>query len=183
LKERALEAFTSALEARDPATRSHCERVSELASRLAKQLDLAPLEVADLVIACGLHDFGVIDVPDRLLHKPGPLTPAEWEVMKRHPDVGADLVGTVRVFAGAAVLMRHHHERWDGSGYPGGLKGERIPMGARIIAVAESFDFITHKWPYRANPLNDLQAEQDISKHASSWYDPAVVDALLARYD
>jgi putative two-component system response regulator len=129
-----------------------------------------------------VHDFGVIDVPDRLLHKPGPLTPAEWKVMKRHPDVGADLVGTERVFARAAVLTRHHHEHWDGSGYPLALKGTDIPLGARIVAVAESFDTITNDRVYHVNHLTTRQALRDITEHSGSWYDPAVVAALRALY-
>jgi len=183
LKEATAELAAQALEVRDLAIARHCARVAELAARLTQQLDLGRRNVELMRMAGKLHDLGMIGVRDDILNKPGPLSEDEWEVMRRHPDMGADLIRWHPALAAVTPLVRHHHERWDGSGYPAGLKGEVVPMGARIIAVAESFDFISNKWPYRANPLTAADAIRDISEHSGSWYDPAVVDALCALSD
>jgi len=183
LKEATVELAAQALEVRDLAIARHCARVAELAARLTQQLDLGRRNVELMRMAGKLHDLGMIGVRDDILNKPGPLSEDEWEVMRRHPDMGADLIRWHPALAAVTPLVRHHHERWDGSGYPAGLKGEVVPMGARIIAVAESFDFISNKWPYRANPLTAADAIRDISEHSGSWYDPAVVDALRALSD
>ncbi len=180
LKQASIELAAGALDARDRAIASHCARVAELAARLTQQLALGRRNVELMRLAGMLHDLGMIGVRDDVLYKPGALTREEWEVMKRHPDIGADLIAWHPALAAVAPLVRHHHERWDGSGYPAGLKGEIVPMGARIVAVAESFDFITNKWLYRVNPLTAVDAIRDISEHSGSWYDPAVVDALRA---
>jgi response regulator RpfG family c-di-GMP phosphodiesterase len=183
LKEATVELAAQALEVRDLAIARHCARVAELAARLTQQLDLGRRNVELMRMAGKLHDLGMIGVRDDILNKPGPLSEDEWEVMRRHPDIGADLIRWHPALAAVTPLVRHHHERWDGSGHPAGLKGEVVPMGARIIAVAESFDFITNKWHYRANPLTAADAIRDISEHSGSWYDPAVVDALRALSD
>jgi response regulator RpfG family c-di-GMP phosphodiesterase len=182
LKEATIELAAQALDARDLAVASHCARVAELAARLTQQLDLGRRNVELMRMAGKLHDLGMIGVRDDIINKPGPLSEEEWEIMRRHPDIGADMIRWHPALAAVAPLVRHHHERWDGSGYPAGLKGEVVPMGARIVAVAESFDFITNKWRYRANPLTAVDAIRDISEHSGSWYDPAVVDALRALY-
>ncbi len=170
------------LDARSRPIASHCFRTAELASRLAQRLDFDERQV-DIVSNAGwLHDLGMIGLFDDVLHKPGSLTREEWEVMKRHPDIGADIFASHPALAAIAPIVRYHHERWDGSGYPDGLKGEVVPMGARILAVAESFDFITNKWLYRTNPLTAVDAIRDISEHSGSWYDSTVVDALRALY-
>ena len=182
LQEATLDLLAQALEARDQLIASHSARVAELAARLAQQVDPG-LRNGELVRMAGmLHDLGVIGVRDDILNKPGPLREDEWTLMRRHPDIGADLIRWHPALAAATPLVRHHHERWDGSGYPAGLSGDVIPMGARIVAAAESFDLITHDWPYRANPLAPLDAIRDITEHSGSWYDPTVVDALRALY-
>ena len=182
LKDATIELAAQTLDARDLAIARHCARVAELVARLTQQFDLGIRNVELMRIAGKLHDLGMIGVRDDILNKPGPLSEDEWEIMRRHPDIGADLIRWHPALAAVAPLVRHHHERWDGSGYPAGLKGEIVPMGARIIAVAESFDFITSKWLYRANPLTPVDAIRDIGEHSGSWYDPAVVDALRALY-
>jgi HD-GYP domain-containing protein (c-di-GMP phosphodiesterase class II) len=182
LKEATIELAAQALDARDLAIASHCARVAELAARLAQQFDLGRRNVELTRMAGRLHDLGMIGVRDDILNKLGPLREDEWEILRRHPDIGADMIRWHPALAVVAPLVHHHHERLDGSGYPAGLKGEVIPMGARIIAVAESFDFITNKWPYRANPSTAVDAIRDISEHSGSWYDPAVLDALRALY-
>jgi HD-GYP domain-containing protein (c-di-GMP phosphodiesterase class II) len=182
LKEATIELAAQALDARDLAIASHCARVAELAARLTQQFGLGHRQIELMRMAGRLHDLGVIGVRDDILNKPGPLSEDEWEIMRRHPDIGGDLIRWHPALAAVTPLVRHHHERWDGSGYPAGLKGEVIPTGSRILAVAESFDFITNKWRYRANPMTAVDAIRDIGDHSGSWYDPAVVDALRALY-
>jgi putative nucleotidyltransferase with HDIG domain len=169
-----------ALDARDLAIARHSVRVGELAARLAQQFDLGHRNVELMRMAGMLHDLGMIGIRDDILNKPGPLNGDAWEIMRRHPDIGADMIRWHPALAVVAPLVRHHHERWDGSGYPARLKGEVVPMGARILAVAESFDTITNKRIYRANPLSSVDAIRDIGEHSGSWYDPAVVKALGA---
>jgi len=183
LKEATIELAAQGLDARDLVIARHSVRVAELAVRLTQELGLGRREVELMRMAGMLHDLGVIGVRDDILNKPGPLREDESEIIRRHPDIGADMIRWHPALAAVAPLVRHHHERWDGSGYPAGLKGEVVPMGARIIAVAESFDFITNKWPYRANPSTAANAIRDISEHSGSWYDPAVVDALRLLSD
>ena len=182
LKEATVELAAQALEVRDLAIARHCARVAELAARLTQQLDLGRRNVELMRMAGKLHDLGMIGVRDDILNKPGSLSKDEWEIMRRHPDMGADMIRWHPALAAVTPLVRHHHERWDGSGYPAGLRGEVIPMGARILAVAESFDAITNERIYSAKTLSSVDAIRDISEHSVSWYDPAVVDALRALY-
>jgi putative nucleotidyltransferase with HDIG domain len=142
-------ALANALEAKDAYTRGHSERVAQLGRRIAIERGLDADAVAAVGEAGLLHDIGKIGVPEPTLQKSGPLTPAEWDAMRRHPVVGAQIVAPFEFFAPAALLIRHHHERWDGSGYPDGLAGAAIPLGARIVAVADVFDALTSKRPYR----------------------------------
>ncbi len=182
LRKATIELAAQALDARDLAIASHCARVAELAARLAQQFDLRHRNVELMRAAGKLHDLGMIGVRDDILNKPGSLSKDEWEIMRRHPDIGADMIRWHPALAAVTPLVRHHHERWDGSGYPAGLRGEVIPMGARILAVAESFDAITNERIYSAKTLSSVDAIRDISEHSVSWYDPAVVDALRALY-
>jgi len=142
--------LANALEAKDAYTRGHSERVAELSRRIAVVVGLEGDDVAAVGEAGLLHDIGKIGVPEPTLRKPGPLSPEEWQAMRRHPMVGAQIVAPFDVFARAAPLIRHHHERWDGSGYPDGLAGHAIPLGARIVAVADVFDALTSTRPYRS---------------------------------
>ena len=178
LKDQTLELAAQALDARDRYTESHSIRVAELAGRLGERLDMGDRECELLRTAGSLHDLGKIGVRDDILNKPGPLTTEEWEIMRRHPDIGADMIVQHSALAEVAPLVRHHHERWDGSGYPAGLKGERIPFGARILSVADSFDTITGARLYRRSLMTPIEAVEDISNRAGRWYDPDVVDAL-----
>jgi HD-GYP domain-containing protein (c-di-GMP phosphodiesterase class II) len=142
--------LANALEAKDVYTRGHSERVAALARRIALGVGVPP-PVADTIAQAGLlHDLGKIGIPEGVLRKPGPLTPEEWALMRRHPIVGAQIVSPLEFFADGAVIVRHHHERHDGSGYPDGLHGELIPLGARIVGVADVYDALTSDRPYRA---------------------------------
>jgi len=141
--------LANALEAKDVYTRGHSERVAALARRIALAAGVAP-EAADIIAQAGLlHDLGKIAIPESVLRKTGPLSEEEWAVMRRHPIVGAQIVAPLEFFADGAVIVRHHHERQDGSGYPDGLRGELIPLGARIVAVADVYDAFTSDRPYR----------------------------------
>ncbi len=178
LTNQTLDLAAQALDARDRYTESHSIRVSELAGQLGEQLELGDRDCELIRTAGSLHDLGKIGVRDDILNKPGPLTEDEWEIMRRHPDIGADMIAQHSALAEVAPLVRHHHERWDGSGYPAGLIGDVIPFGARILSVADSFDTITGPRLYRQSLMTPLEGVEDISRRADRWYDPNVVDAL-----
>jgi len=178
LKNQTLDLAAQALDARDKYTESHSIRVSELSGRLGEHLELGDRECELIRTAGSLHDLGKIGIRDDILNKPGPLSEDEWEIMRRHPDIGADMIAQHSALATVAPIVRHHHERWDGTGYPAGLKGDVIPFGARILAVADSFDTITGARLYRASLMTPIEGVEDISRRANHWYDPNVVDAL-----
>jgi putative nucleotidyltransferase with HDIG domain len=178
LKDQTLDLAAQALDARDRYTESHSIRVSELAGKLGEHLELGDREVELIRTAGSLHDLGKIGVRDDILNKPGPLSEEEWEIMRRHPDIGADMIVEHSALAEVAPIVRHHHERWDGTGYPAGLKGEVIPFGARILSVADSFDTITGARLYRPSLMTPIEGVEDISRRANHWYDPNVVNAL-----
>jgi len=178
LKNQTLDLAAQALDARDRYTESHSIRVSELAGKLGEHLELGDRECELIRTAGSLHDVGKIGVRDDILNKPGPLSEEEWEIMRRHPDIGADMIAQHSALTEVAPIVRHHHERWDGSGYPAGLKGDVIPFGARILAVADSFDTITGARLYRPSLMTPIEGVEDISRRANHWYDPNVVDAL-----
>jgi HD-GYP domain-containing protein (c-di-GMP phosphodiesterase class II) len=142
--------LANALEAKDAYTKGHSERVGAWSRRVAAALGLPP-EAVDMIGQAGLlHDIGKIGIPEAVLRKPGTLEPEEWTVMRNHPLIGAQIVAPFDFFAAGALMIRHHHERCDGSGYPDGLVGDEIPLGARIIAVADVYDALTSNRPYRA---------------------------------
>ncbi len=141
--------LANALEAKDVYMRGHSERVAALARRIALAAGVLPGAAGTIAQAGLLHDLGKIGIPESVLRKPGPLTDEEWAAMRRHPIVGAQIVAPLEFFADGAVIVRHHHERHDGSGYPDGLRGELIPLGARIVAVADVYDALSSDRPYR----------------------------------
>jgi putative nucleotidyltransferase with HDIG domain len=178
LKDQTLDLAAQALDARDRYTESHSIRVSELSGKLGEHLELGDRECELIRTAGSLHDLGKIGIRDDILNKPGPLSDEEWDIMRRHPDIGADMIVQHSALAEVAPIVRHHHERWDGTGYPAGLKGDVIPFGARILAVADSFDTITGARLYRPSLMTPIEGVEDISRRANHWYDPNVVDAL-----
>jgi putative two-component system response regulator len=137
------------VEARDPCTEGHCERLTEYATALGRHLGLEQADLAALHRGAFLHDVGKIAIPDRVLLKKGRLTPKEYELMKRHPAIGDDLCRTVRSFDAVRPIVRHHHERLDGRGYPDGLSGDDIPLLAQIVSIVDVFDALTSERPYR----------------------------------
>jgi ribonuclease P protein subunit RPR2 len=170
--------LANALEAKDPYTRGHSERVGAWSGRLATALGLSPEEVETITQAGLLHDIGKIGVPEAVLRKRGGLTPDEWTLMRQHPVIGAQIVAPFEFFGGGALVIRHHHERWNGTGYPDGLTTAAIPLGARVVAVADVFDALTSDRPYRAALSRDA-ALAYVATEAGHTLDDAVVAALL----
>ncbi len=170
--------LANALEAKDPYTRGHSERVARLAEQLALRIGCSRSEARIIAQAGLLHDLGKIGMPEAVLRKAGPLTEEEWRLMREHPVVGAQIVAPLEFFSEGARIVRHHHERSDGSGYPAGLSGEAIPLGARIVAVADVYDALTSDRPYRGS-LGRAAALDHIEEAAGHLLDPEIVSAFL----
>jgi putative nucleotidyltransferase with HDIG domain len=171
--------LANALEAKDPYTHGHSRRVAGLARRLALQVGVSDASARIVAQAGLLHDIGKIGIPETILRKPGPLTEAEWEIMRSHPVVGAQIVAPLEFFSEGASVIRHHHERVDGSGYPDGLRAAQIPLGARIVAVADVYDALTSDRPYR-HRLAQEDALALVERGAGRTLDPELVSAFLA---
>ena len=174
-------ALASALETKDTGTRQHSQRVQLYALELARALD--PLTAGHPSVEYGflLHDIGKIGIPDEILRKPSPLTDLEWRLMQKHTILGEQMLTGVAFLQGPGLsIVRSHHERWDGGGYPDGLAGEEIPLGARIFAVADALDAITSRRPYR--PAQSWRAaHKELVANAGKQFDPLVVDAFRDR--
>src|SRR5277367_1616970 len=144
------------IEARDPYTRGHCERLSRMSTRLGERLGVPEEDITALRRAGVVHDIGKVVVPDAILLKPGPLSDEETAVMRRHPVVGEHICAPLRTFRPVLPIIRHHHERYDGSGYPDGLRGESIPLTARILQLADVYDALTTDRPYRKADVSEV---------------------------
>jgi len=175
-----IETLAMAVDAKDQITHGHIRRVQVFAVELAKRLgvreehSLKGIEAAAL-----LHDMGKLAIPEHILNKPGRLTQAEFSKMKRHADIGADLLSSIRFPYPVVPIVRHHHENWDGTGYPTGLAGTDIPLGARVLSVVDCFDALTSDRPYRPR-LSDEEAFQVLRERRANMYDPLVVDTFIA---
>ncbi len=181
LNMRTIEALALAIEAKDHTTHTHLQRVRTYAVEIAKEIGLSADEIEALRAAALLHDIGKLAVPENIINKPGRLTPEEFEKMKVHPLVGAEILDRVAFPYAVAPIVRSHHERWDGSGYPAGLAGEEIPIGARILAVVDCLDALASDRQYRqAMPLD--RAMDRVKERAGTWFDPKVVEVLERRY-
>jgi diguanylate cyclase (GGDEF)-like protein/putative nucleotidyltransferase with HDIG domain len=181
LNMRTIEALALAIEAKDHTTHTHLQRVRTYAVEIAKEIGLSADEIEALRAAALLHDIGKLAVPEHIINKPGRLTPEEFEKMKVHPIVGAEILDRVAFPYPVSPIVRAHHERWDGSGYPSGLTGEQIPIGARILSVVDCLDALASDRQYRpAVPLD--QAMATVRERAGTWFDPKVVDVLSQRY-
>jgi putative two-component system response regulator len=167
------------IEARDPYTLGHCDRLSRYAVAVGEALGLDPEMVRSLRLGGYLHDLGKIAVPDGILLKPGPLDPIEQERIRAHPGAGSDLVLGLRSLELVRPIMRHHHEKWDGSGYPDGLKGETIPLGARIISVVDVFDALHTDRPYKAAMSRSDAVSLLIRETDAGYWDPRIVETFL----
>ena len=175
----AVRSLAEIVDHRDATTYHHSERVAANAAQLARVLGLREPEVELIEQAASVHDLGKIGVPDLVLLKPGPLTSSEMESMRRHTELGSEILTGFRLFRPGADIVRHHHERWDGGGYPDGLAGEAIPFGARVVAVVDAFDAMTSDRPYR-EALSRFEALRRIADGAGSQWDPEIVTAFLA---
>jgi diguanylate cyclase (GGDEF)-like protein/putative nucleotidyltransferase with HDIG domain len=174
----AIEALAVALLERDRYTGEHSEAVIEMSGAVARNLGCSPAEVERVKSAALLHDIGKVAIPDEILHKPGPLTDAEWKLMKEHPVIGERILRVLPGLGSVARIVRHEHERWDGNGYPDGLSGQEIPLGSRIIIVADTYHAITSDRPYRA-ARSHSEAVEELTRCAGTQFDPTVTAALI----
>jgi putative nucleotidyltransferase with HDIG domain len=177
-----VETLATAIDAKDEVTHDHIRRVQQGTLGLARELGLTdPDTLRGLEAAALLHDTGKIAVPEHILNKPGRLTPAEFEKMKRHAPIGAQILSSIEFPYPVVPIVRHHHENWDGTGYPDGLKGAEIPLGARILSVVDCFDALTSDRPYRSR-MTEQEALKIIIDRRGQMYDPVVVDAFLTSH-
>jgi len=173
-----IEVLVNALEAKDKYTSGHSSEVEALTLEIAKELKLPEEEIFSITIAATLHDIGKIGIPDKVLHKQDKLTAEEWLLIKQHPEIGATIIAGIPSLQAIAQIVMHHHACWDGTGYPQSISGTDIPIGARIIAVADSFQAMVSNRPYRKGmPAEDAIAE--LIRSAGSQFDPEIVDVFL----
>jgi HD-GYP domain-containing protein (c-di-GMP phosphodiesterase class II) len=173
-----VQSLASLLDLRDGYTGQHSGTVVALCEQVARRVGVTGDELEHLRVAAHLHDLGKIGVPDEILHKPGPLDATEWSIMREHPVWGARALETIPGFRPASRAVRHHHERWDGGGYPDGLAGEEIPIGARIIGVCDAYEAMTSTRPYRP-ALAEPVARERLIAGTGTQFDPAAAWGLL----
>jgi response regulator RpfG family c-di-GMP phosphodiesterase len=177
-----LYAFVEAIEARDPYTKQHSSRVTDFAVIIGKAMGCSEEQIDLLTFSGHLHDIGKLAIPDSILLKPGPLTTDEFKAIKKHPVIGANIVGRLGLLTGEQKIILHHHERWNGKGYPGGLKGVSIPFLSRILAVADVFDAMASDRAYRKRLADEIVLET-IREGAGVDFDGEVVEAFLSLYE
>ena len=177
IRQHILETIKTTFYGNNPREQQHAEQVSELSVKLGKALKLSSERLHELQIASNLHDIGKITIKKTTLEKTKPLSPDEWQEIKRHAENGYKILSSVNEYAGMAEFVLAHHERYDGTGYPAGLKGDRIPLAARIIATAEAYIFMTNDWPYRSRK-SVAEAIYEIKIQAGKQFDPVIVDVL-----
>jgi putative nucleotidyltransferase with HDIG domain len=173
-----IEAISSALDLRDKETEGHSQRVTELTVKIAEKMGMKGEKLKYVKWGALLHDIGKLGVPDSILHKPGPLTEEEWKIMKRHPELGYQMLSRIDFILPALEIPLYHHEKWDGSGYPKGLKGKEIPLPARIFAVVDVYDALTNDRPYR-KAYRKEEAVEEILRQSGKHFDPEVVRVFV----
>ncbi|MFT9056434.1 MAG: HD-GYP domain-containing protein [Ethanoligenens sp.] len=176
------ECLIAALEARDSYTQGHSLRVADMSVEIASAMGFQDENLETLHMAAHLHDIGKIGIPDAILYKPGKLLPEEWERIKQHPEIGYTILSKSKDLSAVADIVLHHHERWDGKGYPSGLSGQDIPISSRIIAVADTYDAITSNRPYRAF-VTPQYALEEIRRSAGTQLDPTVVQIMMELFE
>lgn len=177
-----MKSLAQVIEAKDRTTRGHLDRTQAYGLALARRIEPELVATPNLGYGFFLHDIGKVGVPEQILCKEGPLTGEEWAVMRSHPVVGAQIIAPITFLTGAVELIRHHHERFDGSGYPDGLRAEEIPLAARVFAVADSFDAMTSDRPYRGAMRVD-RALAEIDGGAGTQFDPEIVRVFVRMID
>jgi putative two-component system response regulator len=175
-------ALARTVEAKDEYTVGHIERLSRYASAIGERLGLGDTDLTALRYGALLHDVGKIGIDETIIRKPGPLTAEEYAIMQKHPLIGERIVAPLRLAARVSPIVRSHHERWDGNGYPDGLAGENIPLGARVVAVIDAYDAMTTQRPYN-RVLSSIQAIQQLRMAAGTIWDPLVVEAFAGWID
>jgi putative two-component system response regulator len=176
--EATIEGLSHALDLRDRETEGHSRRVTELTVKLAQALNMSDEEITHIRRGALLHDMGKIGVPDSILHKPDTLTDEEWAIMRKHPQFAYEMLSPIEYLRRALDIPYSHHEKWDGSGYPRGLKGEEIPMSARLFAIADVWDALTSDRPYRS-AWTEAEALTYIREQSGKHFDPQVVDLFF----
>ena len=174
-----IKVLSNAIEANDEYTRGHCDRVTYYALSIAKKLGFSQIENEQLEFSAILHDIGKISVPHHILNKEEKLTEKEWEIINKHPSVGYDIIQEVSFLRDAALVIRHHHEKFDGTGYPDHLYKENIPLMSRVISIADAYDAMTSVRVYRKKPLTKIQAIEELSKNSGTQFDPKVVELFI----
>lgn len=177
-----IRAIVEAIDAKDPYTKGHSARVVEYALLIGEGMNLDKEILKDLELSAVLHDVGKIGIPDKILSKPGLLTEEEYAYMKKHPELGAEIVEPIKKLKKLVPNILHHHEKYDGTGYPAGLKGDKIPLGARIIAIADSFDAMTSDRPYRPRMETKI-ALQEIKNHRRTQFDPELASVFIKNIE
>jgi len=173
--------LSAAIEARDPYAKGHSSRVTVFAQAMARRIGLEKERVSILRLGALLHDVGKLAVPSSVLLKRGPLTEAEIGQMRRHPAAGARMLETLGAPATILPVVLHHHERWDGAGYPAGRRGDEIPLEARVLCIVDSFDAMTSTRPYRA-PRRPDEAWEELQRCAGTQFDPELVEAFAEAW-
>ena len=176
--EATIDGLSHALDLRDRETEGHSRRVTEVTVKLAQAMNIPEEEILHIRRGALMHDIGKIGIPDAILHKPEPLTDEEWIIMRKHPQFAYDMLSSIEYLRPALTIPHNHHEKWDGSGYPRGLKGEEIPMSARLFAVADVWDALTSDRPYRA-AWSQEQALAYIREQSGKHFDPQVVELFF----
>ncbi len=171
-------ALANAVDAKDTYTADHAQRLAAMALAVGREMGMSPRELEDLRYGAILHDIGKIGVPDAILQKPAGLDADEWGQMRQHPPIGAHILAPIPHLAGASRVVRHHHERYDGTGYPDGLADEAIPLGARILTVVDSYSAIVDKRPYKEARSHE-QAVAELKRCAGAQFDSRVVETFL----
>jgi putative nucleotidyltransferase with HDIG domain len=175
-----MSSLAAAMDAKSPYTHEHSERVACFSRRLARSMGLDQEQVDNVFAGALLHDVGKVGIPDAILNKPGSLTAEERRLVERHPEIGRQILEPIQAAAALLPLVEHHHENWDGTGYPAGLKGEEIPLEARIAKVADTFDAVTSNRPYRHAPLSTSEALALLEEGRGRLFDPRISDLFLS---